>query len=236
MDETIKEHYKGLNLNRYIAGYNAASAKVYGTDVHIGGDEWTTAVKEESIEASKLIIHKLYSELQPYEENIKRDYEAEFEKRDPFYLDESNPLYFVKAMMMICNWYHKEIEPIEDLLGLDSIKTTNRKIPNKLNTDEAKSILQKAMQAGLCDDCYKWYGNIQLLAYLADRMSHYLELTNKMDGNGEIQTSWKPFETLFEYDGKVKGKNKLKDAKQNWMRVNTQFKPTGYKKVDALFE
>ena len=59
---------------------------------------------------------------------------------------------------------------------------------------------------------------------------------NKMDKDGNIVTSWKPFENLFDYKGKEIGRNKLKDAKQNWMRLNLEFYPTGYNKVDALYE
>lgn len=127
---------------------------------------------------------------------------------------------------------------IEQKNGLQGdIETTNENnLPSELNTDKAKKILQKAIQANLCDDSYTWKGSMQLLAYFADKMSHYLELTNKMDKDGNIQTSWKPFETLFEYEGKVQGKAKLKGAKQNWMKNNTRFEPTGHEKIDTLFE
>lgn len=122
------------------------------------------------------------------------------------------------------------------LIGNDIKTMDENNLPSKLNTDKAKKILQKAIQANLCDDSYTWKGSMQLLAYFADKMSHYLELTYKMDKDGNIQTSWKPFETLFEYEGKVQGKAKLKGAKQNWMKNNTRFEPTGHEKIDALFE
>lgn len=112
----------------------------------------------------------------------------------------------------------------------------DERLPAELNIDKAQKILQKAIQANLCDENYTWKETQQLLAYFADKMSHYLELTKKMGHDGEIQTSWKPFETLFEYEGKVQGKNKLKGAKQNWMRLNTKFEPTGYERIDALFD
>lgn len=67
-------------------------------------------------------------------------------------------------------------------------------------------------------------------------MSHYLNLTQTTDKDGNIVTRWKPFETLFDYEGKEQGKDKLKGAKQNWMRLNTKFEPTGFEKVNALFE
>lgn len=126
---------------------------------------------------------------------------------------------------------------IENALnGKFVINDNEENLPNVLNTDKAKAILQKVIAAELCDSNYKWNGTIQLLSYFADRMSRYLKLTNKMDKDGKIQTSWKPFETLFGYEGKVQGINKLKGAKQNWMKNNTKFEPTGHEKVDVLFE
>ena len=109
-------------------------------------------------------------------------------------------------------------------------------LPDELNTAEAKAKFEKAIRAGLCDNNYLWKESIQLLAYFADRVSHYLKLTTKTDKDGNIVTFWKPFEALFQYKGKDEGKSKLKIAKQNWIRLNTRFEPTGYEKVDALFE
>ena len=109
-------------------------------------------------------------------------------------------------------------------------------LPPQLNTRKAKVILQKAIEAGLCDSNYEWKKTIQLLAYFADKMSSYLVLTNKMNENGRTQTSWKPFEVLFKYNGKEQGNDKLKSAKQNWMKNNIKFTPTGHEEVDILFE
>lgn len=141
------------------------------------------------------------------------------------YIDEALPKLEKQAVSESPKQTKNDIETIDE-----------NDLPSELNTDKAKTILKKAIQANLCDDNYIWKETKQLLAYFADKMSHYLNLTNKMGNDGKIQTSWKPFETLFEYEGKERGKNKLKGAKQNWMRINTQFEPTGYEKIDALFE
>lgn len=109
-------------------------------------------------------------------------------------------------------------------------------IPNELDTEKARGIFIKTISSGLCDSSYRWNDTIQLLAYFADKMSHYLNLTQTTDKDGNIVTRWKPFETLFDYEGKEQGKDKLKGAKQNWMRLNTKFEPTGFEKVNALFE
>lgn len=100
----------------------------------------------------------------------------------------------------------------------------------ELATPEAKELINKAIAANLIEktpEGLKWKGTKVLCAYFADRASHSLNLSNKMDKEGNITTSWKPFEALF-------GIDRLKDAKQNWMRLNTKFEPSGFEKVDAL--
>ena len=99
-------------------------------------------------------------------------------------------------------------------------------IPEGLNNNKAKSILSKAINAGLCDNNYKWLKSKALLAYFADRVSEYLEL-GKGEYDGKVKTSWKPFETLFGVSG-------LSGAKRDYQRTGTL--PDGYKDVDNLFE
>lgn len=105
-------------------------------------------------------------------------------------------------------------------------------LPDVLNTDEAKTLLDRLCKAGFAkieDGGYRWIGTKVLCAYFADRASHSLNLSNTMDKEGNITTSWKPFEALFGIDG-------LKDAKQNWMRLNTKFEPTGFEAIAKIFE
>lgn len=104
-------------------------------------------------------------------------------------------------------------------------------MPKALQTDEAREIFKRAEDSGLLSisgNCVKWNGEKQLLAYFAARMSERFCLTNKLDKDGNKTTAWKPFEILFDMKD-------LKGAKQNWMRLNTKFEPTGFEKVDALF-
>lgn len=104
-------------------------------------------------------------------------------------------------------------------------------MPDALQTAEAREIFKRAEDAGLLsisgNGC-KWNKEKQLLAYFAARMSERFCLTNKLDKDGHVTTAWKPFEILFDVQD-------LKGAKQNWMRLNTKFEPTGFEKVDALF-
>lgn len=90
---------------------------------------------------------------------------------------------------------------------------------------------QKALNSGYIKkqgNGYKWEETKQLLAYFAEKLSLALQLSNKMDKDGNITISWKPFERLFD-------EKDLKGAKANWMRINTKFTPTGYEKINELF-
>lgn len=131
------------------------------------------------------------------------------------------------------------VEMIERLRNMDA-KTQDKELsdtgrsneqsgialPNELNTDEAKLILQKAINAGLCDANYQWKKTKALLAYFADRVSECLKL-GKGEYDGKIKTSWKPFESLFCISG-------LSGAKRDYQKTGTL--PEGYKDVDILFE
>lgn len=104
-------------------------------------------------------------------------------------------------------------------------------LPKKLKADEAVEVFQNAIDAQLITNSpegLKWNDRKQLLAYFATKVSDKFNLTTKLDKDGNKTTDWKTFETLFEKKG-------LKGAKQNWMRLNTKFEPTGFEKVDALF-
>ena len=108
----------------------------------------------------------------------------------------------------------------------DETKNKPTPLPEVLNTNEAKSILQKAINAGFCDANYQWGKTKALLAYFADRVSEYLEL-GKGEYDGKAKTSWKPFESLFGISG-------LSGAKRDYQKTGTL--PDGYKDVDTLFE
>lgn len=104
-------------------------------------------------------------------------------------------------------------------------------LPEKLKADEAVKVFQKAIDAQLITyspEGLKWNVTKQLLAYFATKVSEKFSPTTKLDKDGNKTTAWKPFETLFK-------EQDLKGAKQNWMRLNTKFEPTGFERVDALF-
>lgn len=141
-----------------------------------------------------------------------------------------------KMLAEVCKFvgYTPELqEQTQEATNTDSLAVEQpepQQTTQELATPEAKELINKAIAANLIENTpegLKWKGTKVLCAYFADRASHSLNLSNKMDKEGNITTSWKPFEALF-------GIDRLKDAKQNWMRLNTKFEPTGFEKVDAL--
>lgn len=100
------------------------------------------------------------------------------------------------------------------------------KIPKGMETYFAKAIAVKLMEDNTLG--YKWNDTKVLLAYFAEKLSLKFDLSRKIDQNGEKTIAWKFFETLFNTSG-------LKNAKQNWMRLNTRFEPIGYERINAMF-
>lgn len=104
-------------------------------------------------------------------------------------------------------------------------KSSSQTLPEELNTEKARTLLQRAVKIGLCDDSYKWLKSKALLAYFADMASEYLGL-GKGEYDGKKKVSWKPFETLFVCE-------KLSLAKQDYQKTGTL--PDGYMDVNRLF-
>ena len=102
-------------------------------------------------------------------------------------------------------------------------QTAETKLPEELNTDEAKKYFQRAIDLGFMDDNYKWLGGLQTCAYFASKMSDKLKL-----GKGE-RINWKPFEALF---GVPKGKLRLNlnDV------IKTGGNPKNIKLIKNIFE
>lgn len=115
-----------------------------------------------------------------------------------------------------------EPEPQQELIDL---------LPKQLQRDEAVNIFQKAIDAQLIEKTGNrvvWKGTKQQLAYFAEKMSEKFLLSH-LDKNGNKKIRWKPFELLF-------NEKDLKGAKQNWMRLELEFTPNGFEKVDDLME
>lgn len=113
------------------------------------------------------------------------------------------------------------------------LNTTNndsiiiKKIPCELDNEKAKTLFQKTINIGLCDNNYRWLKSKALLAYFADKASEYLGLgKGEYYGKSKTKTSWKPFESLFGVSG-------LAGAKRDWEKTGTL--PQGNEDVDKLF-
>ncbi len=100
-------------------------------------------------------------------------------------------------------------------------------LPPKLDTDEAKALLKRVIDAGYCDENYNWDSSkwgededILALVCFAYKASRYLRLI-KTKRRNKSQTSWKPFDTLFTYrnkDKRTNGKTQLQIVATNWMQ------------------
>lgn len=107
-------------------------------------------------------------------------------------------------------------------------------IPQCLQTEEAKKILQKAVKMDLIllsNNQYRWNHNNytgQLLAYFCEKFSFYLGLSKKADKDGNKMVSWKPFEVLL-------NEKKIKSHKYDALKDKFNFSPKGYELVDNLF-
>ena len=131
---------------------------------------------------------------------------------------------------------------VEEILGLYKIEGNQSTkpqqelidiLPEQLKTDEAVKIFQQAIDAKLIEktnEGLKWKETNQLLAYFATKLSDRFNLSTKLNKDGNKTTAWKPFEELFNLK-----EGTLKVAKQNWMRLNLDFEPTGFEKVKVLF-
>ena len=102
-------------------------------------------------------------------------------------------------------------------------------MPAELNTDRAKEIFAKAVEAGLMSKDYEWLASQSLLACFCREMSVKLDLGKGYSSERQKRLSWKPFEALFN----VKAKNlttSLNDIKK------TGQDPIGIEKVEAIFK
>ena len=111
-----------------------------------------------------------------------------------------------------------------------SESTIEKVWPKELDNEAFKKIIERGIEAKLIEAStsgFKWNETKELLAYFAECISKRFGLSKKVYGKDNIATSWKPFEALF-------GVNNLKEAKQNWLRLNTMFTPNRYEEIDKL--
>ena len=71
-------------------------------------------------------------------------------------------------------------------------------IPQELNTDRARAIFAKAVDAGLMSKDYEWLGTASLYGYFVDRVSKELDITT---GAGRIQ--WALFKKMIVNHDKI---------------------------------
>ena len=102
-------------------------------------------------------------------------------------------------------------------------------MPTELNTDRAKEIFAKAVEAGLMSKDYEWLASKSLLACFCREMSVKLDLGKAYNSDGQKRLVWKPFEQLF-------------NAKKGSLRAilndihKTGQNPIGIEKINAIFQ
>lgn len=87
--------------------------------------------------------------------------------------------------------------------------TTQETLPKELDTDEAKAIFKRAIEAGFMDEKYKFVGTWYQAAYFAEGVAMKLGLRYK----------WKPFQTLWGYD---KFAQTRRESKERFGKVDKQ--------------
>lgn len=135
--------------------------------------------------------------------------------------------------------YVKVFQLLKSKIKRCSETSTNKNqndIPDELNTDKAKELFNRAIDAGIIEKTesgYIWKGGQKyLLAYFSEKASMHLNLRRgKLDKDENQTISWSTFEKCFD----VKC---IKSAKNDWMKnpdsVNG-FYPPGREKIDSLF-
>lgn len=102
-------------------------------------------------------------------------------------------------------------------------------MPTELNTDRAKEIFAKAVEAGLMSKDYEWLASKSMLACFCREMSVKLDLGKAYNSDGQKRLVWKPFEQLF-------------NAKKGSLRASlndihkTGQNPIGIEKINAIFQ
>lgn len=99
----------------------------------------------------------------------------------------------------------------------EDVTLEEKTIPEELNTDEAKAIFKRAINAGFMDENYKFVGTWYQAAYFAERAAESLKLKYK----------WKPFQTLWNYDKLAQVKREIKER---FGRVDKQ------REIDKIFD
>lgn len=98
-----------------------------------------------------------------------------------------------------------------------------------LDTEQARIYFNRAVEAGLMSEQYKWLASQFLLACFCREMSYKLDLGKGVNSEGQKRVCWQPFEALF---GIKKGalRTSLNDIQK------TGQSPIGIEKINNIFK
>lgn len=105
---------------------------------------------------------------------------------------------------------------------------TTKLLPSELDTEQARIYFNRAVEAGLMSEQYKWLKSKALLACFCREMSIKLDLGKGYNSEGQKRLCWKPFEALFCIEkGSLRASlNEIQKTGQN---------PIGIEKVNDVF-
>lgn len=124
----------------------------------------------------------------------------------------------------------EEIMKRYGITGQHRMTSEAMEFPDELNTDKARALIARAIEAGFITvdmGKYKWNTEKVLLSYFAVKATDYLGLKKQRH---TAEAAWKPFEVLFNMKSKS-----ISGARTDYMKLNNIFEPEGRDRIDALF-
>lgn len=205
----------------------------------IAKGRWET----EKIKVADRVYNDWCSEFDKYLSNSTEPSTADEEQPfdDKFYLEEMERLEMENPKMfepMTESQIQAMVSPDVDIDQLTPPDNPDEEKPTPSLPKEVFEIIDEAVIKGLCypntdhsKSTYNWNKTIQLCAYFCERISLYLELSDRWLWDKEEYTAkWKPFVSVFGYS-----EDQMKSAKQSYKK-NKNHKPKGFEEIDNLIK
>ena len=193
----IAGHYEDVNFRKYMNMFSLYSSLDYGTDIDVGGGEWTTTHNVDDRKKCMRILRDAYRDIGHLENQLIEDWEEmrDFPYRDVFEKEENELRGKIQSLYLLCKYYHEEVEFLDEYLDEPGQTgeyggITKNPIPMELCTPAASCWLQKAVKAGFLDENYKPTEKLDTRG----KQALFAEMFSEKTG---IKCMFKPFETLW---------------------------------------